>query len=196
MNKQGMMMKKTVATIIACTVLAGNFTSFSAAADDESYKFVGFGLTHYDDLANLDLSHIEIDLVPEVSFGLGKNYQLNADWQLSTEISLHYAKAHFNGFVENESENSFSQEQQSFTGNYEALGLWATSRFKYVSLSENVSPFIELAVGVVQTNHGTLFGEEKNKGIAYKAITGLEFEIDNDMTLSIGFGLSDNDDNL
>ena len=39
-------------------------------------------------------------------------------------------------------------------------------------------------------------GEEKNSGLGYKTITGLEFEIANDMTFSIGFGLSDNDNNL
>jgi len=190
-------MKKPLVIIITCAVLISNFMSFSATAkDDEIYKFVGFGLTHYDDLANLDLSHTKIDLVPEVSLGLGKTYQLNKDWQLSTEVSLHYAKAHFSGFVESNSVNNFSQEQQSFSGHYDALGLWATSRFNYVSLSENVSPFIELAVGAVQTNHGTLFGEEKNQGLAYKAITGLEFEVAKDMTFSFGIGFSDNDNKL
>jgi hypothetical protein len=197
MNKQGMMMNKSLAIMITCSALASNLISFSATAtDDDLYTFVGFGLTHYDELANLDLSHTEIDLVPEVSFGLGKNYQLNEDWQLSTEVALHYAKAHFSGLVENVDINNSSQEQQAFSGNYQALGLWATSRFKYVSLSENVSPFIELAIGAVKTNHSTLFGEENNHGIAYKAITGLEFEVANDMTFSIGVGFSDNDDNL
>jgi hypothetical protein len=196
-NKQGMMMKQPLAIIIACTILVSSFNSFSATAtDNETYKFVGFGLTHYDDLANLDLSHTKIDLVPEVSLGLGKKYQLSEDWQLSTEVSIHYAKAHFTGFVENDGVNKLSQEQQSFSGNYEALGLWSTSRFKYVSLSENVSPFIELAVGAVQTNHGTLFGEEKKQGLAYKAITGLEFEVAKDMTFSFGIGFSDNDNKL
>jgi hypothetical protein len=189
-----MMMKNYLKIIIACTAFAGSFTAM--ATDDDTYKFVGFGLTHYDNLVNLDLSHSKIDLVPEVSLGLGKKYQLNEDWQLSVEVSLHYAKAHFSGFLESNSVNNFSQEQQSFSGNYEASGLWATSRFNYVSLSEKVSPFIELAVGAVQTNHGTLFGEEKKQGFAYKAITGVEFEVANDMTFSIGFGLSDNDDNL
>ena len=172
-------------------------TSISVEAnDDEPYKFVALNLTKYDSLKNVDLSHTSIDLVPEISFGLGKHYQLNEDWQVATEISLHYAKAHFSGLVEKTNVNNFSAEQQTFSGNYDALGLWATSRFKYVSLSENVSPFIELAVGAVQTNHGTLFGEEKNQDLAYKAITGVEFEVANDMTFSIGFGLSDNDNNL
>jgi hypothetical protein len=187
------MMKNYLKIILASTAFAGSFTAM--ATDNEYYKFVGLGLNHYDNLANLDLSHTEIDLVPEIFFGLGKKYQLNEDWQLLNEISLHYAKTHFSGFVENDRANNFSQEQ-SFSGNYEALGLWATSRFNYVSLSEKVSPFIELAVGVVQTNHGTLFGEDKNNDIAYKAITGLEFEVSNDITFSIGFGLSDNDNSL
>jgi opacity protein-like surface antigen len=196
-NKQGIKMKKSIAIMITCGVLVSHLVSFLAiATDDESYAFVGFGLSHYDNLANLALSETQIDLVPEVYFGVGKRYQLNNDWQLATEVSIHYAKAHFSGLAENTSVNSFSAGQQTFSGNYDALGLWATSRFKYVSLSENVSPFIELAVGAVQTNHSTLFGEEKNQGLAYKAITGVEFEVANDMTLSIGFGLSDNDDNL
>ena len=190
-------MKTSSAIIITLAALVTNFTSFAATEfDDEPYKIVGFSLTHYDDLANLNLSHTEINLVPEFSFGLGKKYQLNEDWQLATEISLHYAKTHFRGRVENNSLINLPQGQQAFSGKYKALGLWATSRFKYVSLSEDVSPFIELAVGVVQTNHGTLFGEENNSGIAYKAITGLEFQVANDMTFSFGFGLSDNDSNL
>jgi hypothetical protein len=197
MNKQGMMMKKYLTIIITSAALITNFTSFSTTATEgDFYKFVSVGLTHYGDLANLKLSNTEIDLVPEVAFGLGKKYHLNEDWQLSTEISVNYAKAHFSGLVENDNVSIMTQGQQSFSGNYESLGLWATSRFKYISLSENVSPFIELAVGAVQTNHATLLGEEKNNGIAYKAITGLEFEVANDMTFSIGFGLSDNDNSF
>jgi len=195
MIKQGTMMKKSLAIIIVSSALALNCASFSATAGDDTYKFVGFSLAHYDDLANLSLSHTEIDLVPEISFGLGKNYQLNEDWQLATEISIHYAKAHFSGLVENTSDNTLSQGQ-AFSGNYQALGLWATSRLKYLSLSENVAPFIELGIGAVQKNHATLFGEEKNNGIAYKVVTGLEFEVANDMTFSIGVGFSDNDDNF
>jgi hypothetical protein len=189
-----MMMNKSLVIMLLGSCFA---TSISVVAnDDEPYKFVALSLTKYDSLKNVDLSHTTIDLAPEISFGVGKNYQLNEDWQVATEISLHYAKAHFSGLVEKTSVNNFSVGQQTFSGNYDALGLWATSRFKYVSLSENVSPFIELAVGAVQTNHSTLFGEEKNQGLAYKAITGLEFEVANDMTFSIGFGLSDNDNNL
>ena len=123
--------------------------------------------------------------MPEIFFGVGKNYQLNQDWDLATEVSFHYAKAHFSGVVETHNMNHMSENQQAFSGNYEALGIWATSRFKYVSLSENVTPFIELAVGVVETNHGTLFGEEKNHDIGYKAVTGLQFEIAEDITFSI-----------
>jgi opacity protein-like surface antigen len=189
-----MMMKKSLVIMLTCSALITSFTA--TATDDELYKFVGFSLTQYDNLANLDLSHTEIDLVPEVIFGLGKKYQLNNGWQLATEISMHYAKAHFSGLVKNDSVSNMTQGQQSFSGNYEALGLWATSRFNYVGLSDNISPFIELGVGVVQTNHGTLFGEEKNQGIAYKAITGLEFEVAKDMTFSFGIGFSDNDNNL
>lgn len=182
-------MNKSLITTLACSVLM----SFSVAATDDTYTFAGFSLTHYSGLANLELSKVDIDLVPEVSFGFGKKYQLNQDWELATEISLHYAKAQFSGVVETDSLNNTFQEQQSFSGNYEALGLWATSRFKYVSLSENVSPFIELGIGAVETNHGTLFGEETNHGLSYKALTGLEFEMDNDVSFSIGIGLSDND---
>jgi len=189
-------MKKSLAIIIAGSALVLNSVSFSAtAADDDTYKFVGFSLAHYDGLANLSLSHTEIDLVPELSFGIGKNYQLNEDWQLATEASFHYARAHFSGLSDNTDDNNLFQGQ-TFSGNYQALGLWATSRVKYVSLSENVVPFIELAIGAVQTNHGTLFGEEKNNAIAYKAVTGLEFEVANDMTFSIGVGFSDNDNNF
>ena len=93
-------MKNYLRIIIASTAFAGSFTAM--ATDNEYYKFVGLGLNHYDNLANLDLSHTEIDLVPEIFFGLGKKYQLNEDWQLSNEISLHYAKTHFSGFVEND----------------------------------------------------------------------------------------------
>ncbi|MBA6365041.1 hypothetical protein H4J42_14960, partial [Colwellia sp. BRX8-8] len=98
--------------------------------------------------------------------------------------------------AENVDANHLSKERQVSSGNYQSLGLWATSRFNYVSLSDNVSPFIELALGAVQTNQSALFGEEKNQQIAYKAIAGLEFEVAEKMTFSIGVGLSDNDDHL
>jgi hypothetical protein len=195
MKKQGMMMNKYLAITLS-TVITSTLMSFSAtAADEETYTFVGFGLTNYNDLANLELSKHDIDLVPEVSFGIGKKYQLNQDWQLATEISLQYAKAHFSGVVVGNDMNNLSQNQQYFSGNYEALGIWATTRFKYVGLSEKVSPFIELAVGGVETNHATLFGEEKNHGLAYKAIAGVEFEIFKDVSFSLGFGTSNNDNN-
>jgi hypothetical protein len=200
-----MMKKSLIAMLISSVVISSAITSlvsFSAQANDDTYTFVGVSLTHYNDLANLDLSRVDIDLVPEVSLGYGKNYQLNQDWLLSTKISLHYAKAHFSGFVDSDvflTEQNFSTASELNTkvsGNYEALGLWATSRFQYMSFSENVTPFVELAIGAVETNHGTLFGEEKNRGIRYKAITGLAFEVANDVTFSIGFGLSDDDNNL
>jgi len=190
-------MKKCLAITIITTALASYVTSFSSsAADDVFYKFVSFGLIYNDGLGNLAPSRSEIDLMPEISFGLGKNYQLNEDWQLATEFSLQYAQTNFSVMAEHENMKNFSQNQSSFSGDYREVGLWATSRFKYVNLTENVSPFIELAVGVVQTNQATLFGEEKNNGIAFKAVTGLEFEVAQDMTFSIGVGLSDNDDNF
>ncbi len=189
-------MKKYL-TLILSTAISSTLMSFSAvAADEDTYSFVGFGLAHYNDLANLELSQVDIDLVPEVSFGFGKNYTLNQDWELSTEVSLHYAKAHFSGVIETNDINNTYQAKQTFSGNYEALGIWATSRFKYVSISENVTPFIELGVGAVQTNYGTLFGEEKDHGLAYKAVAGLQFEIVKDVSFSLGFGASDNDNNL
>lgn len=190
-------MNKSLATIIATCVLTSTVASYSAvASDDESYTFVGFGLSHYENLNNLSLSETDIDLVPEFFFGVGKNYQLNNDWQLATELSLHYAKAHFSGVIEPESDDYLPESKHAFSGNYQALGLWASSRFKYVSMSDNVSPFVEIAIGAVQTNHSTLFGEEKNHGIAYKAVTGLEFAVANDVTFSLGFGVSNNDDNF
>lgn len=188
-------MKKYL-TLLLSTAITSTLMSFSAtAADEESYTFVGFGLMHYNNLANLELSKVDIDLVPEVSFGFGKNYSLNQDWELATEVSLHYAKAHFSGVIAANDINDSYQEQQTFSGNYEALGIWATSRFKYVSFSSKVTPFIELAVGAVETNYGTLFGEEKNHGLAYKAVAGLQFEIATDVTFSLGFGTSNNDNN-
>jgi opacity protein-like surface antigen len=196
-NKQGMKMNKSIAIMITCGALVSHLVSFSAiATDEESYAFVGFGLSHYDNFANLAISETQIDLVPEVYLGVGQRYQLNDDWQLATEVSIHYAKAYFSGLAENVDANHLSKELQVSSGNYQSLGLWATSRFNYVSLSDNVSPFIELALGAVQTNQSALFGEEKNQQIAYKAIAGLEFEVADKMTFSIGVGLSDNDDHL
>ncbi|WP_295027813.1 outer membrane beta-barrel protein [Shewanella sp.] len=192
-------MKKPLVNFLSYVALVTTIASFSAAAsDDEPYTFVGFGLSQYNDLDNLDLSKVDIDLVPEIFVGFGKQYQLNEDWLLATEVSLHYAKTHFSGYVESTAEHDSFQGQEAFSatyasGNYEALGLWATSRFNYLGLSERVSPFIELAVGMVETNHGTLLGEEKNHGIGYKAVTGLEFEAANNMTISLGYGISNND---
>jgi len=196
MKKQEMIMNKYLALILS-TAISSTFISFSATANDEdTYTFVSFGLTNYNDLANLEMDKVDIDFVPEVAFGFGKNYQLNQDWELATEVSLQYAKAHFSGFVENNHMNNLSQNQQYFSGDYEALGIWATTRFKYLGFSEKVSPFVELAVGAVETNHATLFGEEKNHGLAYKAVAGVEFEIVKDVSFSLGFGTSNNDNNL
>ena len=193
-------MRKYLIMLVTCSSFISSTSSFSAkASGDDSYKFVSFGLSYVNevtDLTNLNLSQIEVDLVPEISFGLGKHYRLNEDWQIASEVSFRYAKAHFSGLVENTHVSKLPQGQKNYSGNYQTLGLWATSRFKYVSLSESVSPFIEVAVGAVQTNHATLFGEEKNNAIAFKAVTGLEFEVANDMTFSIGVGFSDNDDNF
>jgi len=195
MNKQGMTMKKYL-TLMITTAISSALLSFSAAATDEdSYSFIGFSLTKYDNLANLELSKIDIDLVPEVSLGIGKNYSLNQDWVLATEVSLHYAKTSFNGVVETNDMNNLYQNQQAFSGNYESLGLWATTRFKNVNFSPNVTPFVELGIGAVETNHSTLFGEEKNHGLAYKAVAGLQFEVATDVTFSLGFGTSNNDNN-
>ena len=54
-------MKKYL-TLLLSTAITSTLMSFSAtAADEESYTFVGFGLMHYNNLANLELSKVDID---------------------------------------------------------------------------------------------------------------------------------------
>lgn len=156
----------------------------AVASDEDVYHFVNLGVVKHSEFSDLELNQVDLSFTPEVSFGVGQSIQLNSDWQFDSEVSLNFSITDVSGF---------DQRNEKVSGNYKEMGIWGTGRFNYTSFSENITPFIELGIGAVQTQYDTEFGEEKNHGLAYKVITGVAVHLENKMSISLAMGVSDND---
>ena len=156
--------------------------SLNALADDNSiYPLVSIGLIKPASFNSSDDKAIDLSYTPTFSLGLGFDSHLSTDWMLTNELTLNYMDADF-------SVQSHSGEVTN--GNTQQTGLWASTRLKRLNLIESVSPFIEVAVGVVDADYryNNTKAHQWQKG--YKAMTGLEFSTGTDATISIGIGYS------
>ncbi len=151
-------------------------TEASIEQPAQFYKFINFGIEKSDFLFNSNSENIQSSWSPKIGLGIGYQFQLSENWLLENELSIDYSKA-------NLTQTSFGE---SSYGQADSLGIWVKTRLKRQNLFANVSPFIELDAGLVNVDY------QLNNTI-YKAIAGLEFSLENDMKISIGMGISNND---
>ena len=183
-------MKTLLATLFTISSLIGG--TASAKEDENTYTFVGFGLTQFEELKSLKLNDEDVDIVPEFFIGLGKEIEINESWEVNNEIALRHSKAHFSNATLPYDLSSDALAQSRFSGNIDSTGLWVSSRLKFVGLEAKVSPFVELSVGAVRNSYDTPFNNNTSHGFKYKSSYGLEFKTSSDIKFSFALGDSDN----
>lgn len=149
------------------------------------YSFVGLELSK----PTIKLTEQNVtfnqNITPKFSFGLGKIFQLDENWQLISEISLDYSSS---SIKRNTTTNNLS------SGRFNELGLWTSAKLKRNNIFQHVAPFVELSVGTVNANYKFNGDTSKDRLTGYKAMAGLEFNIADKSTLSVAVGYSNFDD--
>lgn len=173
MNK----MKYLIPTI---TMAYFSFTPVVAEELQAQY-FYGASLSHIDVLATPENSEIKAKYVPSIFVGVGYEFDIDNNWKVEWNNSLNFTQATISPI-------DISMPDYTTLTN---VGLWSHARLKYTSLFDNVSPFIEAGVGLVNIDY-SLAGQSNNTwdtGTSLQA--GVEFELSEGSSISIGFGKPD-----
>ncbi|MCH1925005.1 outer membrane beta-barrel protein [Shewanella sp. C32] len=111
-------------------VVALLMTSSAAMADDHPYFTVTSGYSSSE-------THHGIEVAPYFEVGVGGGYQfdVNEDWRQSVELGIKTSQRTFKGF-----------------GDSQVNTLYANTELEYQGLSDNVKPFVSLAL---EHNHPT-----------------------------------------
>jgi opacity protein-like surface antigen len=136
------------------------------------------------------------------SFGLGliKIIPLNNDWEVSQSIELNYATSQFSGnYRTDNTSNAFSDGRLfDVDGKYQEIALIGSIKVKKLHVFENISPYIEASVGLINAkNRFDSPLESKNDRqwkLGYKLSTGVAFDIGEGNSIAFGIGFSDNSD--
>lgn len=154
-------------------------TSTMVQADETPiYGLMSTGLGQSNIEFDVDGQKFKTQAAPHFELGLGKTYQLNEDWTLDNQLSFRYSKAGISGLQ----------------GNYTEQGLWHTSTLKNHNLLNFATPFVEVAVGAVDTSLNTAALHHSEQFVAYEVNAGLEFEITDWFSISFSVGDSNKDD--
>lgn len=191
-------MKKSL-VLCACLI---SVTTIAQA--DNSYKFIGLGLGHNNYLSDSEQIKYSSAWTPSIAVGVGYHFDINENYSVDSELSIDYSQIDFtrqygNGAVfelsnENSNATSLNTTTLNNNGKVEVFGLWATARLNrhnlFSSSFADISPFVELSVGTIDlnANNNELF--KNDRVTAYKAVTGVNFSFDNDMSISLGFGIA------
>jgi hypothetical protein len=174
-------MNKTL--LLAVTLLS----STVAAQADNRYQFIGLEMENNAYLLTSDAININPALSAKIVLGIGYRYELNENFLLENELSIDYSKTNFSTAADTFLINNTSQA--------DVVGLWATTRLSRLNLFTTsfakISPYVELSVGRVGLDFQNDEFANHDSVTAYKAVTGLTFEFDNDMRFSFGLGLGD-----
>ncbi|MBC3764860.1 hypothetical protein [Neptunicella marina] len=151
------------------------------AEETQFFKQLSFSLVNGNTLATPDNTSLNSDFFPQIALGIGFEQQLSDNWQWQSAVSVEYSHAH-------------SQLQQGDNTQVNAgisnSGLWVSNTLKRVNLIDDVSPFITLEVGRVKSDVQTQTNNQQQWQTGYRALAGLEFNLDNDMSLSVAVGNS------
>lgn len=153
--------------------------SFTASGEwQSSYIFYGLGLTDTNQLLSAQDSDFHAEYVPQITLGVGKSYRINQNWIVDTSLSADWAKARF----------QFEQGQGRQMATLENLGLWSTTRLVREHWVDNLSPFVELGLGLVQGSADDFADLDNEWRGAAKAAVGVEFTLSDSASLSIALG--------
>jgi opacity protein-like surface antigen len=161
-------------------VITMTYFSFTAVMAEELQPqyFYGAAVSHVDMLAIPAQSKMSAKYAPSVFVGVGYELNLGNDWKVEWDNSLHFVHA-------NISPIEMSVPEYSGLTN---VAVWSHAKLKYTGLFDDVSPFIKTGVGLVNVNY-SLEGQAYNTwDTATHLQAGIEFELSEGSTISIGFG--------
>lgn len=131
------------------------------------------------------------DLTTAFGVGLVKTTALDDGWLLSQSIELNYATTQFSG-------NYYADENFAINGRYQEIAVFGIINVKKVDIFENVAPYVEASIGVINANSrfNSPFEEQNDRQwqLGYKLSTGLAFDIGAGNSISFGVGFTDDID--
>ena len=173
------------------------------AQADNSYKFIGLGLSNNSYLTDNEQIKYSAAWTPKIAAGIGYHVDLNKDYSLDSELSIDYSQLSYTSKQAKAADFELTNVNlnENINGKVDTIGLWATARVNRDNLFSTsfaeVSPFVEISVGTIHLDHrgdlvNPLNNNEKNQVTAYKASAGVTFELDkgNRFSLAIGTGSS------
>ncbi|MEP1446689.1 MAG: outer membrane beta-barrel protein [Paraglaciecola sp.] len=150
------------------------------AEEIQPQYFYGAALSQVDMLAAPEQSIVSAKYVPTIFIGMGYQFNLDNDWKLEWNNSLNFSKANITA-------TEIPVPKYSVLTN---VGLWSHAKLKYTGLFDHASPFIQAGVGIVNVDY-SLNGQSNNTwDTATDLQAGIEFELSEGSTVSIGVGKS------
>ena len=149
------------------------------ADEDAKYFSLGVGFAQQDSIVLPVGQHLDTDTVPFYTLGVGQDFTLSPQWRLSTGVALEYL----------ESNNLTSPLMTD--GEIKNVGVWANGALKYTGFSDSVRPFVQLGVGKIYADYKDNLGNQSGWETGTSVTAGFEFDVQKDMTFSIGFGTRD-----
>lgn len=164
--------------ITSCCLLLASSLAFAEDSQSPNFSF-GVGLNNGNALLLPKNAEATDDLIPQFSMRAALDQDLNADWILSSGLSVEYAN----------SDIKFTQQQSPLVqSNVKNTGIWLDSKLAYKSLADGVRPFVQVAVGKVHGSYQQNDTKHSDWETGYKIVTGLEFDLTEGSSLSIGVG--------
>jgi len=177
---------RTLSLISINTLLLATLSLSTYAT--EFYNFIGIDITKPERTLSQDNVSFKQNYGAKLNFGFGKVFQLNENWQLAPEISLNYL---------NTSINSIHIGQVHGSVDYQELGLTTSLKLKRINIFEDFAPFIEISTGIINSRYQHKSSHVKNSDVGFKATTGVDFNLSEGSTFSVGVGYSSfNDFNI
>ena len=166
--------------VLILLILSLGVASKSFSTSEKISPFVSLGIAKTDYFESTENSQYHSSWSPVIGVGLGHELQLSENWSFESELRLDLSTASIRR------DSSFGTDNTQL----KTTSLWIVGKIKRDQLFENTSPFVSLELGRVNLDY-QFDQETMNKNItAYKAIAGLEFDLENDMSVSVGVGMS------
>lgn len=166
--------------VLILLILSLGLASKAYSASDEIYPFVSLGIAKTNYFESTDDYQYHSSWSPILGVGLDHELQLSENWSFESELRLDFSTASIRRG------SSFGTDNTQL----KTTGLWIAGKIKRDRLFENISPFVSVELGRVNLDY-QFDQEAMNKNItAYKAIAGIEFDLENDMSVSVGVGMS------
>lgn len=140
--------------------------------------FFGISLSDTNSLAKPHGTEVKAKYAPAVFVGLNYTFDVSPDWEVDWSHSLHFTQGSI-ALLDN--------PEAPYT-NMTNVGLWSQAKLKYQGLFDEVSPFVQAGVGLVNVDY-SLDGKSNNEwntGTNFQA--GFEFNLASDSSFSISVG--------